>query len=131
MDWVNKSSMEVISRDSTASPTTASAVMPKEDGQLGPEVGEIVALVAGNSTLSDPQIFLAKILSFSKTNVQLQNLEKVYQDDNLYRPSIGNQSIWWESRSAIIWPLFCCFDHAERGYRLHSTPLEIVRQSID
>ena len=98
-----------------------------EEDQL-PDVGQIVAMVASNSTPQKPDIFLAKVLSYKNGEAQLHYLEKVPEEENLYRPSLGKDSVWWENSACIIWPIFCTFDKDSRGYILYSTKEEIADQ---
>ena len=95
-----------------------------------PDTGQIVAVVAGNSKPKDPKIFLAKVLSYKQGEAQLHHMEKVEGTDNLYRPSIGTNSVWCESIQTLIWPVFVTFDGDNRGYRLHHTDQEIAQQAI-
>ena len=102
----------------------------KQKGQPVDEdapVGQVVALVASDSTSTEPKIFLAKLLNVKDGLAQLHHLEKISSSDNLYRPAVGRGAVWYEQFETLIWPIFITFDEDSRGYRLHNTVAEIVK----
>ena len=95
----------------------------------GPTSGQVVALVASDSSEKEPKIFLAKVLSVKEGLAQLHHLEKVSTSENLYRPAIGKGAVWYERMETLIWPIFITFDEDNRGYRLHNTEKEIIKHA--
>ena len=125
VDFVNKTTMQSICQGEVLDDNIAGS---PDDFQV-PDIGQIVAMVAGDSKPRDPKIILAKVLSYKQDEAQLHYMEKIEGTNNLYRPSIGTNSVWHESVKTLIWPIFVTFDSDSRGYRLHNTAKEIADEA--
>ena len=92
-----------------------------------PDTGQIVAVVAGNSKPKDPKILLAKVFSYKQGEAQLHHMEKVEGTDNLYRPSIGTNSAWYESIETLIWPIHLMETTGDTDYTIQIKKLHSKR----
>lgn len=85
---------------------------------INPISGDFVALVANNSTNSSPQIFIGRIIRYSKDrkDVLLAHMEEV--SENLFKLVIGKS--YFESTDSLIFPIDIVYKASDRVYELRS-----------
>ena len=97
--------------------------------ELYPDPGNIVALVAADSTERFPKIFLAKLLQYKDkgTTAVLGELELTEGSSKCYRLKPG--SCWTESTKALVWPIDTAYVEKGEYYRLR-TSLKDIHKSV-
>ena len=104
----------------------------KEDDcsiELYPDPGNIVALVAADSTEGSPKIFLAKLLQYKdKGNTAvLGEMELTEGSSKCYHLKPG--SCWTENIKALVWPIDTAYVEKGEYYRLR-TSLKDIHKSV-
>ena len=99
-----------------------------DDGYLEtlPSNGELVALVASNSTLSNPEVFVAKVLKFSqdRKTVFLAHFTEV--EPCKFKLEAGKS--YRESAKSIIYPVDIEYHYSSGIYELRTPKLDIHNQ---
>lgn len=91
-----------------------------------PSNGEFVALVASNSTITNPEVFVAKVLKFSqdRRNVFLAHFEEVEP----YKFKLVAGKSYSESTKSIIYPVDIVYLYSSGVYELRTNKLDIHKQ---
>ena len=90
---------------------------------------DVMDSVLGDCPSVSPTDVFESSESYKQGEAQL-HMEEVEGTYNLYRPSIGTNSVWYESIETLIWPIFVTFDGDSMGYRLRHTAQEIAEQAM-
>lgn len=93
---------------------------------IQPISGDLVALVASNSTKSLPQILVAKVIRYTKDrkDVLLAHMEEVAE--NSYTLIIGRSYL--ESIESLIFPIDIAYNASDRVYELRSDKIDLHNQ---
>ena len=94
---------------------------PQDDESY--QVGDIIACVEKDSTVSQPRILLGKVLRTcsQRREVLLAYSELITNTRNKYRLKVGS-STWTESYDALIFPIDAVYDDQSALYTLRTKP---------
>ena len=97
----------------------------RDDFELKPRPGDIVALSDPVSSEENVEFFPAKIprYSESRNEVYLIHLERLKDDEQFYRLKPG--CAWTESTKSLIFPIDCVWNQTNKAYELRTLAKDI------
>ena len=99
-----------------------------QDGciEILPGAGEMVALVAANSTASRPEVFVARVLRLSDDRLTLWLAQFEEIEESKFKLTPGKT--YRESTNSVIYPVDIVYDHCNHVYHLRTSKIEIHNQ---
>ncbi len=122
MSYLNRSAVNYILDEPPSAPGEES----EPDDEDLPSPGEMCALLASDSSLKSPKIFLARVLKYSAdgNKARLAWFKEIETRPNHFKFQAGTD-VWEERKSALIYPVDVIFHRIDGTYELR-TPKERI-----